>query len=147
MSRLYFAYGSNMKRSRLEGERIGAVIDHGIATLQNYTIAFNKQSTDGTGKTNIMPAEQKETIGVLYEMTEDQLKKLDEIEKGYYRILIHVEWRGEIKHVQTYVAVEQRINNGLLPTAEYLGHLIKGASDHGFPEEYQTFLKSFEVRK
>lgn len=148
MSRLYFAYGSNMMRSRLESpERIGEVIDHGIATLQNYVVAFNKQGSNGTGKANIMPVEQKETIGVLYEMSEDQLKKLDGIEIGYYRVLVHVEWRGEIKHVQTYVAVESKINNDLLPKEEYRGFLISGAEEHQFPEEYQIFLKSFPFCK
>lgn len=148
MSRFYFAYGSNMKRSRLEDpKRVGEVIDHGIATLQNHIIAFNKKSDDHTGKANIIPTEQKETIGVLYEMSEDQLKKLDGIEKGYYRMLVHVEWRGEIKHVQTYVALESKIDDSLLPTSEYRGFLIAGAEDHQFPEEYQACLKSFPVCK
>jgi gamma-glutamylcyclotransferase (GGCT)/AIG2-like uncharacterized protein YtfP len=146
--RFYFAYGSNMMRSRLESpKRVGEVTDHGIAVLQNHIVVFNKQSDDGTGKANIMPAEQKETIGVLYEMSEDQLKKLDDIEKGYYRVLVHVEWRGEIRHAQTYVAVESKINNDLLPTEEYRGFLITGAEEHQFPEGYQTFLRSFPICK
>lgn len=144
MSRLYFAYGSNMKRSRLE-ERIGEVIDHGIASLQGHQLAFNKQSTDGTGKTNIMPLNQQEVLGVLYELTEDQLKKLDNIEKKYVRVPITVDWGGVTKEVQTYVALEASINNELLPTAEYLGHLVDGAKDHGFPKEYQDRLKNFVV--
>lgn len=145
MSQFYFAYGSNMKRSRLEN-RIGEVIDHGIASKQDYRIAFNKQSTDGTGKTNIVtPAGQEQVMGVLYELTEDQLKKLDGIEKGYVRIPIIVDWKAETKEVQTYVAIDPMINNDLLPKADYLQFLIDGASEHSFPEEYQELLKGFEV--
>lgn len=134
-----------MKRSRLE-DRIGEVIDHGVASKQDYRIAFNKQSTDGTGKTNIVtPAGQEQVLGVLYELTEEQLKKLDGIEKGYARIPIIVDWRAETKEVQTYVAIDSMINNELLPKAGYLQLLIDGASEHDFPEEYQKHLKSFEV--
>lgn len=145
MSRLYFAYGSNMKRSRLEDGRIGVVTDYGVTTLKDYRIAFNKQSTDGTGKTNLMPAEQQDVVGVLYGLSEEQLKTLDDIEKGYFRIPISIEVEGKPTEVQTYVALKERINNDLLPTAEYLGYLIDGAVEHNFPKEYQEFLKSFEV--
>lgn len=145
MSRFYFAYGSNMKRSRLE-DRIGEVADHGIVSKQDCRIAFNKQSTDGTGKTNLVtPAEQQEVLGVLYELTEDQLKKLDGVEKGYVRIPTVVDWGSETKEVQTYIAVDSMINNELLPKVDYLQHLIDGASEHSFPKEYQKFLKGFTV--
>jgi gamma-glutamylcyclotransferase len=146
MSRFYFAFGSNMKRERLE-DRLDEVIDHNIASLVGYRLSFNKQSVDGTGKTNIMPSEQHEVLGVLYKLSEEQLKKLDEFEKGYVRIPITVDWRGETKEVQTYVAVESRINNQLLPSTEYLSYLIDGATDHGFPPEYIEFLKSIPVCK
>jgi len=145
MSHFYFAYGSNMKSSRLR-DRIGEVIDHGIVSKQNYRIIFNKQSTDGTGKTNLVtPAEQTEVIGVLYELTENQLKKLDDIEKGYMRIPIVVNWGTKTKEAQTYVAIDNMINNELLPKVDYLQLLIEGASEHGFPEEYLKLLKNFKV--
>ncbi len=147
MSRLYFAYGSNMKRSRLEDGRIGLVMDHGMTTLKDYRIAFNKQSKDGTGKTNLMPTEQQDVLGVLYGLSEEQLKTLDGIEKGYVRIPLSIEVEGKTTEVQTYVALEERINNDLLPTAEYLSYLIDGAVEHNFPIEYQEFLKGFEVCK
>ena len=134
-----------MKRSRLE-DRIDEVIDHGIVSKLDCRIAFNKQSTDGTGKTNLVTqAEQQKVLGVLYELTEDQLKKLDGIEKGYVRIPITVDWRAETKEVQTYVAIDSMINNELLPKASYLQLLIDGASEHDFPEEYQKLLKGFKV--
>lgn len=147
MSRLYFAYGSNMKRSRLEDGRVGEVADHGVTTLKDYRIAFNKQSTDGTGKTNLMPTEQQDVLGVLYGLSDEQLKTLDGIENGYVRIPLSIEVEGKATEVQTYVALEERINNDLLPTAEYLGYLIDGAVEHNFPTEYQEFLKGFEVCK
>ncbi len=136
-----------MKRSCLE-DRIGVVEDLGMATLKDYRIAFNKESTrDGTGKTNILPTEREDVPGVLFEMSEEQMKVLDKEEGGYLRVPMPVEFRGEIIEIQTYVASEKRINDNLLPTADYLQKLIDGAKDHGFSQEYQNRLKSFEVCK
>jgi gamma-glutamylcyclotransferase (GGCT)/AIG2-like uncharacterized protein YtfP len=136
-----------MKRSCLE-ERIGTVGDRGVATLKDNRIAFNKESKkDGTGKTNILPTQHEDVLGVIYEMSEEQLKILDGIEGGYMRIPMPVQFEGKITEVQTYVASPNRINNDLLPTADYLQKLIDGAKDHGFPQTYQDHLKSFEVCK
>lgn len=145
--RYYFAFGSNMKRDRLE-KRLGQVDDLGIAILPDYLVAFNKLSTiDKTGKANIIPKEQVETIGVLYGLTDEQLKELDKSEGGYVRVPIAITSEGKEIEAQTYVAMENRIDNNLLPTAEYLGYLIDGAEEHNFPGEYQNFLKSFGVCK
>ncbi len=147
MIRFYFAYGSNMKRARLE-ERVGTVTDHGMATLKDYRIAFNKKSrNDGTGKANILPAEREDVLGVLFEMSENQIKTLDKHEGGYLKVHKAVEFGGEIIEAQTYVASENMINDSLLPDTEYLGLLIAGAKEHGFPQEYQDCLKSFPVCK
>ena len=134
MTNFYFVYGSNMKRSRIE-ERVGIVVDRGIATMRDYSIAFNKQSKDGTGKTNIIPAKQKDVLGVVYELSEDQLKVLDKSEKGYFRVPMEVDLSGKIVPVQTYVAGENTINNELLPKVDYLRLLIDGVYDHNFPED------------
>jgi hypothetical protein len=128
----------------LEG-RVGVVIDHGTATLSDYNIVFNKLSIDKSGKTNIAPEEQQNVFGVLYEMSDEQLKMLDESEKGYVRVPMIVDVGGKPTEVQTYVAMEERISNDLLPTSEYLSYLIDGAVEHNFPKEYQTFLRSIKV--
>lgn len=146
MTQLYFAYGSNMKCSRLE-ERTGVATDLGMATLKDYRIAFNKQSKDGTGKTNIVSTERQDVLGVLYELSEKQLKELDHSEKGYARVSLQVDLNGNAVDVQTYIALPESINEDLLPTTEYMRYLIDGAVEHGFPGEYKAFLKSFKVRK
>ena len=92
-----------------------------------------------------MPAEREDVVGVVYEMSEDQLNELDESEKGYLRIPMEADLQGKIISVQTYVACEDKINNELLPKEGYLKFLTDGAKEHSFPEEYQKFLRSFEV--
>lgn len=144
MTQFYFAYGSNMERSRLQN-RVGHLVDHGMATLKNYSLLFNKQSINKSGKANIKAVEGENIFGVLYELSEEQLNILDKNEQGYKRTLIKVGIDGHEIEVQTYIALEDKINNNLLPTEEYLSYIINGARDHNLPEEYQSFLKSTPV--
>jgi len=144
----YFAYGSNMLKNRLENQgnrvtpKIGSVIDKGVAKLSGYKIVFNKLSTDKSGKTNI--AQDKEAIvwGVVYELANDQIERLDKIEKGYKRIPIVVDYNNEQIEVDTYLATEDSVQENLFPTTEYLKFLIQGAKEHNFPQNYQVFLEN-----
>jgi hypothetical protein len=82
---------------------------------------------------------------VLYELSEEQLNILDKNEQGYERTLVKVGIDGNEIEVQTYIALEDSINNNLLPTEKYLSYIINGAKDHNLPEEYQNFLKNIPV--
>jgi gamma-glutamylcyclotransferase len=144
--KFYFAFGSNMLRSRLETERVGQVIDLGIATLEGYKIAFNKLSKkDGTGKTNIISSPVSQVVGVIYNLTEEQFIKLDSIEGvGYVRTLVSVKYNNEVVPAYTYIATDNAIDDSLKPKQEYLQHLIDGAKEHSFPKQYVLFLESIE---
>lgn len=144
--RYYFAYGSNIKKDRLEG-RLDKVKVFGVAILKGYHIAFNKQSVDRTGKANIIPMVQEEIFGVLYGLSEDQFKKLDKNEDGYKRVSMNVYLGIKKINAQTYIALEEKVNDNLFPTEKYLNFLIEGAREHNFPEEYQNFLKNFIICK
>ena len=137
-----------MLKNRLENQgnrvtpKIGSVIDKGVAKLSGYKIVFNKLSTDKSGKTNI--AQDKEAIvwGVVYELANDQIERLDKIEKGYKRIPIVVDYNNEQIEVDTYLATEDSVQENLFPTTEYLKFLIQGAKEHNFPQNYQVFLEN-----
>lgn len=141
----YFAYGSNMPRKRIEN-RVGAVADLGVGVLDKYKIKFNKQSTDGSGKTNIVPDGDSQVIGVVYELSKGQLDILDRIEIGYERGNLPLEVNGELVCVEVYVALPETINNELLPTRKYLEYLIQGAKEHDFPSDYVEFLEEVNSR-
>lgn len=147
---LYFAYGSNMLRSRLENQRkdnkqIDRVIDRGIGILRGYKIKFNKQSIYGSGKTNLVKDGQSETLGVIYGLTDEQLKLLGEIEFGYKKSKIEVVLGNHIIPAVTYFAIPEKINDNLLPTKDYLDFLILGAEEHNFPIEYLEFLRGTKI--
>ena len=125
---------------RLEN-RVGNIKDIGIGTLSGYNLKFNKQSTDGSGKTNVVPQEKSEVLGVVYELTAEQQSKLDSSEIGYSRVKLEVTLDTFNTYMYVYIADQGMINNSLMPTYKYLNYLIQGATEHHFPEFYIETLK------
>lgn len=140
----YFAYGSNMLRQRIE-DRLGAVEDRGVGTLSGYKIAFNKASSDGTGKTNIVQEEGQVVLGVVFELTPEQFAELDRSEGGYHRVTISVTIGNNQQEAIAYVANANRVNNALLPTDEYRSFLIDGAIEHQFPDYYVEMIRTLNI--
>lgn len=145
---LYFAYGSNMLRSRLENQkkgekRIGQVIDHGVGVLSDYAIKFNKASINGSGKANIVKVKSGDSkvLGVIYELTKEQINLLDKIEVGYKRSVVKIVLENNIIPADTFFAHQEKIQNNLFPTRDYLNFLILGAKEHNFPKDYIEFLE------
>ena len=84
-----------------------------------------------------------DVFGVIFELTNDQIRNLDRIEgEGYRRESIIVDSKGEKIEVATYFATENYVQENLLPTKQYLGYLIDGAKEHRFPEDYISFLEN-----
>ena len=73
---LYFAYGSNMSLRRLQA-RVSSAQSLGLGTLHNHAHAFHKIGTDGSGKCDIVSAENATVYGVLFDMPEAELATLD----------------------------------------------------------------------
>jgi cation transport regulator ChaC len=135
----YFAYGSNMSRLRLQ-ERTGAVIHHGRALLQGYTHHFTHRGRDGSGKGNIEPAPGRAVHGVLYELSDDQVLRLESYEGGYEvrqveLALIRPGWR-----VSAYTYVSE-ITQGLRPLPSYVEHYYSGMAENDFPSAYFEIIR------
>jgi hypothetical protein len=141
---LYFAYGSNMKTSRIK-ERVGKVDVRGSAKLEDYRIAFNKTSTDRTGKTNIARRKGSEVWGVVFGLTQEQFDKLASFERGYKVESLSVRCGNETPEVKSFIAEET--TSGLRPSREYLDYLIGGAREHGLPDDYVKLLEAVKVAK
>lgn len=78
---LYFAYGSNMSFDRIF-KRCPHVKYLKTGCLNNWEFLFNKEKMDKTGAANIRRCSGKTVWGVLYELTSEDLLKLDFFE-GY----------------------------------------------------------------
>jgi hypothetical protein len=130
---IYFAYGSNMWRRRLE-DRIGAVDTLGHATLHGYVHAFAKLGVDGTGKGTIIPAPAGRVEGVAYRIDDAQLARLREFEPGYRAIDVRVTTALGSLAALTFQAIQ--LFPDLRPTPGYVGHYLAGMTEHAFPRAY-----------
>ena len=136
----YFAYGSNLHPSRLE-KRIGACSQGTLAFLPGAQLTFNKRGTDGSGKCNIdfTDSSSDAVIGVLYEVSASQKKRLDQWEAAtcfYTGITTKVTSKSLTIDAFTYQAGDEHIDTGLLPFDWYKRFVFLGASHFEFPRDY-----------
>jgi len=138
----YFAYASNMNRGQM-AQRAGALAEEKNARLDNYELNFYKIARGGTGTANIVPAEGKAVYGVLYRVTEQQLKALDRFEgvPEHYRRSEVAVLDAEAKKVGAQVYLARKVRKGLKPDRLYLQKIIEGAEEHGLPADYIERLK------
>jgi gamma-glutamylcyclotransferase (GGCT)/AIG2-like uncharacterized protein YtfP len=145
----YFAYGSNMdvaqmltrkapftriKRGRVYGQRL----------------VFNKIADryPGYGYANIVPEHGFEVMGVLFEVNEAGLLKLDDCEgvssNHYFRSQITVLLDdGTSVEATVYLAHPNKVKDGLLPTKAYMDHLYQGLDILG--DEGKAYLDQARI--
>ena len=126
----YFAYGSNMDKSRME-ERSCVFKTATSAVLKEYKLVFNKRSfkdpTMGFG--NIEKNENSIVEGILYELDDSMIHILDKYEgypKHYNRVKLTVNTSTKIIEADVYIANTEWISENLTPSAEYLSHFLAG---------------------
>ncbi len=145
---LYFAYGSNMSKARIL-ERVPSARKMDTARLPAHRLAFHKVGMrDGSGKCDIDPANDPASvvIGVVYRIDPQDKVRLDRIEglgAGYMEVFVTVFLEsGETVDAFTYRAT--KIDKKLTPFSWYKEHVIRGALENNFPEDYITFLRTVE---
>jgi gamma-glutamylcyclotransferase (GGCT)/AIG2-like uncharacterized protein YtfP len=127
---IYFAYGSNMDNEKMTERKIN-FSSRQLAKLSGYKLVFNKKTALGySSYANIVLAENNFVEGILYEFPDSDILKLDECEgypNHYFRTQVTVTDKdGNSIKATTYIAQEDKIEEGLLPTREYLNHLLAG---------------------
>jgi gamma-glutamylcyclotransferase len=79
---LYFAYGSNMNWQQMQ-ERCPSARFFGVAWLPDHKLAFTRKSIKrGCGVADAVPTQGQKVWGVVYEITDRDVIKLDKSE-GY----------------------------------------------------------------
>lgn len=137
----YFAYGSNLKESRLR-DRDVRILDHKIGYIEDYAFRYNKIGVDDTGKGNIINEEGSRVWGVFFKIPEEDYRHLHEAHEVGYR-QIEVEGTSGEKRVKakSFVALPENIDNAMTPHPEYHNIVLKGAEEKKLPEDYIRFLK------
>jgi len=140
---LYFAFGSNMLPSRLQ-RRCPTARVRARAIAPGYRVAFDKLSEDSSGKANLVSCDNGEpAIGIVYELSSDDLGKLDAFEGPGYRrqedfVVTCVETAQELRTC-TYVAIERA--PGLRPYDWYLALVLAGLACHDIDPSYAKALR------
>ena len=129
----YFSYGSFMDSETLR-RHAPSMKFVTRALLPNYEVQFNFLSkTYSGGVTSVEPAPNKVVRGVVYDVSLEDLQRLDSVEgvpKGiYYRQkIIVVDELKKLMTVEIYRTTEP--SGPFKTTRRYLGLMIKGAKEH-----------------
>jgi gamma-glutamylcyclotransferase (GGCT)/AIG2-like uncharacterized protein YtfP len=136
--RLYFAYGSNMDVEQM-GRRCPDARLVGTARLPGYRFRVN-----GYGVATIVPEGGAVVHGVLWELTEEDERELDEYEgvPDYYLkdVLGVIDGSGQPLEAMVYIA---RDSEPAAPRRGYMERIVRAARHHGLPVEYVEELASW----
>jgi len=129
----YFAYGSNCNPAIMAKKRV-EFISRSRGRLNGYHLLFNKMALrerlpDGIGFANINEDSAGTVEGVVYDIVDEHLPRLDESERypeHYRRITVTVETEEGPTECLTYQAQLDKIADGLVPSRNYLNHILAG---------------------
>jgi len=151
---LNFAYGSNMSWDQMR-ERCPSSRFVGIAVLRDHKLAFTRKSCDrGCGVADVVAEDGRQVWGVVYEIADLDVGKLDASEgfrpgrgkNSYYRreclVFLNKEDQRPLT-VSAYFGDPQP--NPPLPNAAYKSLILAGARHWHLPEEYIRELEQIEV--
>jgi len=129
----YFAYGSNCNPAIMAKKRV-EFTSQSRGTLNGYRLLFNKMALrerlpDEIGFANINDDPTGTVEGVVYEIIDADLVRLDESERypeHYTQIIVTVETDAGPTECLTYQAQPGKIADGLVPSRNYLNHILAG---------------------
>jgi gamma-glutamylcyclotransferase len=151
---LYFAYGSNMESATLHGRRGIKPLRALAARASGWRLVFDKPPLVpiGEGFANLVADPAASVLGVLYEVTAEDLHHIDFTEGvligNYQRITTAVTPLAspEVEEF-AFTLVSDRRDRALVPSRRYMQCLINGAEQHGLPPEYIGFLRSIPAQE
>jgi len=133
MSLYYFAYGSNLNKKQMR-ERCPDSKPRFTATLPNYKLVFLGWSRQWRGGTaSIRPMLGEKVLGGIYEVSEQDLRRLDR-DEGYPAIYSRLNVTvfnedGDATQAITYIRTGQA--EEAKPSPEYLAIIQQGYRDWG----------------
>ena len=152
---LYFAYGSNLDYPQMEN-RCPSAQFVGIALLKDYDFDFTRKSKNrGCGVMDIVKADGEQVWGVVYQIDELDIEKLDQSEgyapgrakNAYQRIECIVYEDGDMDRpitAMTYEVVAKAATT-ILRNQEYKALIVNGARYWRLPDDYINRLRLIET--
>jgi gamma-glutamylcyclotransferase (GGCT)/AIG2-like uncharacterized protein YtfP len=138
----HFAYASNMNRAQMK-QRVGSWQQERVASLDNYELNFDKVARGGVGTGNLVLAQGKVVWGVLYRLTDQQMRKIDRFEgvPDHYRRSEVTVQDADGNRIAAQVYLARKVRRGLKPDYLYLKRIIEGAEEHNLPADYIQQLR------
>ncbi len=148
----YFAYGSNCNPAIMRNKQVNFSSSE-RAVLLGYRLRFNKRALrpalpEQVGFANIVPEAKASVEGILYEIDDRHLGRLDESERfpdHYDRIQVTVKGKNGPCECFTYQAVPGVVAEGLVPSRNYLNHIL-AAKDFMSRQYFEALDKSLTYR-
>lgn len=138
-----FSFGSNMSSSRLLA-RLPNATRIGTAILAGYELTFDMVSTDGSGKGNVRPSNDKnaQVYGVVYQLNDAEKTILDAIEGPRYDCVDIQVTLLDGQQVAAHCYIANTTDAQILPYDWYMQHVHRGALEAGVPNAYSDAIKS-----
>ena len=134
--RPYFAYGSNMASENV-GKYCASPTILGVVAVPGYQFRIAKH-----GYGTMVEDTDAEIHGLLWSLTDDDLRSLDEYEGlgdgHYYRASILVLFEGNSIEAQVYLATDPAPGKA---RAGYLDQVVEAARELALPREYISMLE------
>ena len=129
----YFAYGTNCNPA-IMAKKCVEFTSRSRGKLTGYRLLFNKMALrerlpDGIGFANINDDPAGSVEGVVYDIVDDHIVRLDESERcpeHYTRMTVTVETEVGPVECLTYKAQPDKITDGLVPSRNYINHILAG---------------------
>uniref|UniRef100_A0A8C6SMR4 Gamma-glutamylcyclotransferase b n=1 Tax=Neogobius melanostomus TaxID=47308 RepID=A0A8C6SMR4_9GOBI len=137
---LYFAYGSNLLKERLQLKNPSATV-HCVAKLKDYRLVFGNHQGRASERWHGV-------WGVVWRLSVSDLESLDSQENvtlgAYCPVELSVTTTGEDLCCRTYI-----MNSCVYapPSPQYLKVIVMGAEQNGLPPEYQAKLRSIKTNE
>lgn len=143
MEALYFAYGSNLTRTRMR-DRVPSAHPRGVACLADHRLTLDKRGRDGSGKANLQPTPGAWVFGALYRLSAIHWGALDACEPGYRRVPVEVHVPGGTLEAWTYTSRD--LTPHAIAYEWYKRLMVEGALEHGLPSAWQHRLRALPAR-
>lgn len=142
---LYFAYGSNMSRPRLEA-RVPSARFVTTARLDGHRLTFHKVGADGSGKCDAYATGDPAhcVLGVVFDIAAAEKRALDRIEGlgvGYVEKVVRL-LDADGANIEAFLYSAIHIDATLQPFGWYKAHVLAGARTHGLPADYVRWIES-----
>ncbi|MGF1620380.1 MAG: gamma-glutamylcyclotransferase family protein [Rhodomicrobiaceae bacterium] len=146
---IYFAYGSNMLSTRLR-ERCPSAEPLGLGWISGYSVVFDKEGRDGSGKATLRPDARADAAvhGVLYRVAQAEREALDRAEARYDRLddFAVTTGLGESPILASvYIAPPKACRSNLAPFDWYVALIESGAREHDLHPDYIGRLCGIEA--